>query len=133
MVATAHHTITVCTDCRRLAPEHLASDAIFGLLREQLDAGSSPGRGFTIRGTPCLAACDHPCAVAFQADGKASYLFGHISAHADVAALAEFADLYAGRADGMSRQCERPRALARKTLARIPCLAANGSENAHEL
>ena len=133
MAAKSHHTITVCTDCRRLAPNDLAAAAIAGLLRERLDEGAPPASHFAIRGTACMAACDTPCAVAFQAEGKASYLFSRISSDADVKALVDFAKLYAERPDGMSRQCERPKLLARKTLARIPSLVSKKTGGQHEL
>lgn len=79
-----------------------------------------------------MAGCDRPCTIAFQASGKATYLFGDIRPDTDIASLVDFADLYLRMPDGMTREAERPAGLRGKTLARIPAailvseLAAEG-------
>ena len=67
-----------------------------------------------------MAGCARPLTVAFQAPGKASYLFGSIDAEADAGDLVRFARLYASLADGWCNSGQRPPRLAGKTLARIP-------------
>ena len=76
--------------------------------------------GFTIRPVDCMAGCDHPVAVGFQAPGKATYLFGPIAGDEDIAAIAEFAHQYDAHETGWTSATERPRALYDKTLARLP-------------
>lgn len=77
---------------------------------------------FAVSEINCMAGCDRPCALAYQADGKATYLFGDIDPDGSIDALVEFADQYAGLDDGWCRATERPRALLHKTIARIPAL-----------
>jgi predicted metal-binding protein len=99
-----------------------------GLERLGIDARSD----FVIAGTVCMAGCDRPCTIAFQASGKATYLFGDIEPDADIDALVAFAELYVGLPDGMTREGQRPAGLRGKTLARIPA-AVLISETAGEL
>ena len=67
-----------------------------------------------------MAGCARAPTVAYQASGKASYLFGDIDPEADVEALVAFAARYADSPDGWTRATDRPKALLHKTLARIP-------------
>ena len=75
---------------------------------------------YAVEGIACMAGCARPLTVAFQAAGKASYLFGSIDRQTDAAELLEFAKLYASLADGWCNSGQRPAGLAAKTLARIP-------------
>lgn len=111
------HFIIVCTTCR-VAPEapYLGPDLIAAMQGATLPAG------FQVIGTACMSGCTRPCTVAFRAPDKASYLFGDIDPACDQPALIDFARLYAASADGQTRLMERPKALRRKTLARIPAL-----------
>ncbi len=74
-----------------------------------------------------MAGCARPCTVAFQASGKATYLFGDIDPADDVGPLVTFAQLYETSADGWTRSGERPPALAGKTLARVPALSRDAN------
>lgn len=69
-----------------------------------------------------MSGCTRPCTAAFRAPGKATYMFGDLDPAADRAALIEFAHIYAARADGQTRLMERPKALRRKTMGRIPAM-----------
>lgn len=119
--ASRQHKITVCTDCRFTGgPCRPGADLIQRLNRSIAALGAPLDRDFSIAGTVCMAACTRPCTIAFQATGKATYLFGDISPEEDIDDLVSFATTYAGRNDGMTRAAERPRGLNGKTLARIP-------------
>lgn len=121
MAQATRHTITVCTDCRITGTACLPGLQLLDRLTASLSRfGSSEHRDFAVEGTVCMAACRRPCTIAFQASGKATYLFGDIAPDADIEALIDFARLYGGRVDGMTREAERPRALGGKVLARIP-------------
>ncbi|WP_246680489.1 DUF1636 family protein [Mesorhizobium sp. B2-4-13] len=112
----------MCTLCRERGTGVRSGEDLCAELRSRLSAHHEPGvaHGFAVEGVACMAGCARPLAVAFQALGKAAYLFGSIDAQADVADLVRFARLYASLADGWCNSGQRPPRLAGKTLARIP-------------
>ena len=114
------HRIIVCTLCRDVPTGIRSGESLCADLRSRLAACQEPAvaHGFTIEGVECMAGCARPLTVAFQAPGKASYLFGSIDA--DAGDLVRFARLYASLADGWCNSGQRPPRLAGKTLARIP-------------
>lgn len=111
------HVLFICTTCKS-QPDGpcLGPDLINGLTAPSLPDG------FQVIGTACMSGCTRPCTAAFRAPGKATYMFGDIDPAMDRDALVEFAHLYAGSADGQTRLMERPKALRRKTLGRIPAM-----------
>ena len=115
----ARHTVLICTTCAHgVDPAPLIAALTRGL----------PG-DFDLRTVDCMAGCDRPRTVGFQAVDKASYLFGDIE-FSDVDALLAFARQYRDTKDGWTSATHRPRALFKKTLARLPaCL--NTRSNAH--
>jgi predicted metal-binding protein len=123
------HRIAVCTKCGRRSDDSPGAGEL--LLKRLRDAMASPPlpegsfAAFTVVDVACMAGCARPCTVAFQAEGKASYLFGDIVPETDVAALVAFAGQYARLADGWCSASSRPPALVNKTLARLPALAPN--------
>ncbi|QKC78000.1 DUF1636 domain-containing protein [Mesorhizobium erdmanii] len=116
------HRIIVCTLCRDIPTGIKSGASLCADLRSRFSARHEPALayGFTIEGVECMAGCASPLTVAFQAPGKASYLFGSIDAEADAGDLVRFARLYASLADGWCNSGQRPPRLAGKTLARIP-------------
>jgi predicted metal-binding protein len=115
------HIITVCTDCRITGTACRPGLELLARLNESLSRmGVASGPDFSVEGTVCMAGCERPCTIAFQASGKATYLFGDIAPDTDIGALVEFASIYANRPDGLTREAERPRGLGGKTIARIP-------------
>ncbi|TPK74817.1 DUF1636 domain-containing protein [Mesorhizobium sp. B2-4-15] len=116
------HRIVVCTLCRDIPTGTRSGEALCADLRSRLSAHIEPAlaHGFMVEGVACMAGCARPLAVAFQAPGKAAYLFGSIDAEADAGDLVRFASLYASLADGWCNAGQRPPRLAGKTLARIP-------------
>lgn len=111
----ASYAIIVCTRCRDPLSGAAAAEQLLSRL-----ATSGGLDGFTVQTVACMAGCDRPLAVAFRAEGKASYLFGGIRPEGDLGALEEFAEIYRALPDGWCREVERPEALRGKTLARIP-------------
>ncbi|MBZ9705253.1 DUF1636 family protein [Mesorhizobium sp. ESP7-2] len=114
------HQIIVCTLCRDVPTGVRSGEGLCAELRSRLSAQPDVAHGFTVEGVTCMAGCARPLAVAFQAPGKAAYLFGSIDAQADAADLVRFARLYASLPDGWCNSGQRPPRLAGKTLARIP-------------
>jgi predicted metal-binding protein len=113
--------ILVCTLCQPQAAPVPPGPALIARLRAALDSALT-GHSHEVTGVECLAACDHPCAIAWQAPGKATWLFGGIDPERDLADLTAFAALYQRLDDGWCRAAERPGRLAQAALARIPAL-----------
>lgn len=72
------------------------------------------------RNVRCMSQCKRPCAVAFSAPGRFTYLFGDLVALRDADAVADAFALYLERPDGFMERFERPPALRAGILARIP-------------
>lgn len=104
------HFILICSTCAGAQPLDVMRTALAAGLHE----------GFAIRHVDCMAGCDHPTTVGFQAIGKAQYLFGEIQTPRDIEALIEFAGQYQDSADGWTSASDRPAALYHKTLSRMP-------------
>lgn len=105
------HFLLICTTCKTRIPAGDLQQAFDGRLPE----------GFALREVDCMAGCDHPRTVGFQAVGKAQYLFGGIGPD-EVDALIAFARQYQSSDTGWTSATHRPRALFRKTLSRMPAL-----------
>ncbi|MEI9412692.1 DUF1636 family protein [Mesorhizobium salmacidum] len=114
------HQIIVCTLCRDVPTGVRSGEGLCTELRSRLSAQPDVALGFTVESVACMAGCARPLAVAFQAPGKAAYLFRSVDAQADAADLVRFARLYASLPDGWCNSGQRPPRLAGKTLARIP-------------
>ncbi|MCC3406196.1 MAG: DUF1636 domain-containing protein [Microcoleus sp. PH2017_10_PVI_O_A] len=79
---------------------------------------------FDILEVECMSACSHSCAVSFAAAGKYTYLFGDLPANEpeSVEAVLECAGQYYAKPDGLLPWSERPQALKKGVLAKIPPL-----------
>uniref|UniRef100_UPI003BAA7A52 DUF1636 family protein n=1 Tax=Stappia sp. TaxID=1870903 RepID=UPI003BAA7A52 len=124
---TASAIVTVCKTCRA---RHVDEDGathygervgedVSRRLAEALRALDLDDR-VALADVGCMAGCGRPCSVAVQAVGKAGYLFGDIVTDEEVAAIAAFAGQHIGLEDGWCSSLQRPEALKRKTLARLP-------------
>lgn len=111
------HFVLICATCTGMQP--------LGVMRSALAAALPDG--FAIRNVDCMAGCAHPTTVGFQAIGKAHYLFGDIQTPSDIEALIAFASQYQNSADGWTKASERPVALYRKTLSRMPGISPEAS------
>jgi len=121
MNPTAAHRITVCTSCKDTTTGTRPGADLIRALRAAL-SGTDDGLDAEFA-VACMAGCTRSCTVGFHGAGKASYLFGDISADTaseDVNDLVQFARLYALLSDGWCSSVDRPGKLRRTTLARIP-------------
>lgn len=120
--------LDVCVLCR--ASDWSQSDGARpgAILAEQIDralaARAMPGA--VRRNLRCISQCKRPCAVAFSAPGRFTYLFGDLVALRDAAAVVDAFALYAARSDGFMERFERPEALRAGILARVPPPAWTG-------
>ena len=106
------HTILICSKCQGVG----AASKLRATLKGEIP------NGYTFRAVDCMAGCDNPITVGFQAAGKATYLFGDIESADDIAGIGAFAHQYQASRNGWTSSKERPKALSGKTIARLPAL-----------
>lgn len=117
------HRIVVCTSCRHKNTDCKPGQALIERLRIALAATDGLVSGdFEISGIACMAGCDRPCTIAYQASRKATYLFGDIDIDEDVDDLVAFAKQYFQLEDGWCNSTQRPGKLQHSTLARVPAV-----------
>lgn len=112
--------VMVCMTCRAEgAPEgeERPGARLYRALEARVGACASP---VTLQPVECMAVCKRPCTVAVSAPGKWTYIIGDLDAQADVEALLEYAGAYAASPSGTPPLKERPTAIRRGTVARIP-------------
>lgn len=112
-------TIYVCTTCRR------ADDAIDGprggavLAAALAEENSVAGSEAWVVPVECLSVCKRPVTIGFSAPGKWTYVYGDFGPDAAGDILAAAAQ-YAAAPDGLIPWRERPEALKRGVVARLP-------------
>ena len=79
---------------------------------------------FSIVPVECMSACSHACAISFSAPGKFTYLFGDLPVKECADAVLECAGIYYSKTDGSLPWSERPDALKKGIIAKIPPVAA---------
>lgn len=119
---TTPHRITVCTSCKHEVDGRIHQPGV-GLIEDLTAALCAADQSLAVRfevaGVACMAGCKRPCALAYHAAGKATYLFGDIAPD-DMPDLVDFARQYASLPDGWCSSVERPGKLRTSTLARVP-------------
>ena len=110
-------TLFVCTTCKRgPADNPLGPGFIDSLARADLP------QGMQVVGTACMSNCTRPLSIALAAPGKATYMLAEIDPATDLEPLVELARLYAEKPDGQTKLLERPKAIRRKIIARVPAV-----------
>jgi predicted metal-binding protein len=113
-------TIHICTTCRLgdepLEPKHARSGA--RLFRELSERALDPG--FDIIPVYCLSVCKRPVTIGFSAPGKWSYIYGDFPPESGADTIVAAARLYADAPDGLIPWRDRPVAIKRGVIARIP-------------
>jgi predicted metal-binding protein len=113
-------TIHVCTTCRLgdepLEPKEARSGA--RLYRELSTRASE--EEFEIIPVECLSVCKRPVTIGFSAPGKWSYIYGDFPPDSSAETILSAAQLYADALDGLIPWRERPDAIKRGVIARIP-------------
>ncbi|MGM3308771.1 DUF1636 family protein [Anabaena sp. WFMT] len=119
------HTLFVCTTCggKWEDGKRVGESSGEKLLQQlqQLAQDRAIQDKFCIQGVECMSACSHSCVIAFTAAGKSTYLFGDLLVD-ESSAILECANLYYAKADGLLPWSERPEALKKGILAKIPPL-----------
>lgn len=114
--------IYVCTTCRSAGQPLEPREERAGFRLFEAIAAEAPA-GFTLEAVECLSVCKRPCTVSFAAPGKWTYVYGDLAPETAAATILEGARLYAEAADGLIPWRERPDALKKGVVARIPPLS----------
>jgi predicted metal-binding protein len=113
-------TIHICTTCRLgdepLEPKEARSGA--RLYRELCERGVH--ENFEIIPVECLSVCKRPVTIGFSAPGKWSYIYGDFPPESSADMILSAAQLYADAPEGLIPWRERPDAIKRGVIARIP-------------
>jgi predicted metal-binding protein len=128
---TDKHTIFVCQSCAGNWQDgrQVGNSGGYLLQRELITqlADSPLANEFQLEAVKCMGACNRPCAIAFAAAGKSTYLFGDLDrndALAEVAqSILECASLYHSKPDGVMKWSERPERLKKTVIGIIPSIA----------
>lgn len=118
--------LLVCKSCNRSSeelPENQVADGT--RLIEQLNALSAEQpqcKDLRIQPVGCLWTCSSPCAVAFSAPGKPTYLFTNVPTDETAAALLQFGELYLNSKTGNIPWQQFPQVLQEVSIAKIPTM-----------
>ena len=116
--------IYVCTTCK-LADEagHAASERAGARLHRALSALASDRQSpVAIIPVECLSVCKRACTISFAAPGKWTYVYGDLPADTGADVILDGAALYGATSDGLIPWKQRPEALKRGVVSRVPPL-----------
>ena len=116
--------IYVCTTCK-LADEagHAASERAGARLHRALSALVSERQSpVAIIPVECLSVCKRACTISFAAPGKWTYVYGDLPADTGADTILDGAALYGATSDGLIPWKQRPEALKRGVVSRVPPL-----------
>jgi predicted metal-binding protein len=113
-------TILVCTTCRH--PDDDADGPRAGARLHQRVQALAAERGcdVSVAGVECLSVCKRPCTVGLAAPGKWTYVYGDFPVETGAATILDAAVLFAQAPDGLIPWRQRPDALKKGVVARIP-------------
>ena len=116
--------VQVCTTCRAdgepLEPrERRAGARLYDALAFSRGAGDP-----AIAPVECFSVCRRPCTLSFSAPGAWKYIFGDFPAETEPSEILAAARLYGASPQGIIPWKDRPPALKRGVVARIPPSAA---------
>ena len=116
-------TLYVCTTCRDGA--HRPDAPAAGARLHARIAAAPADANVRIVPVECLSVCKRTCAVSFAAPGKWTYVYGDLPAETAAETVLHGARLYAASPDGIIPWRERPDALKKGAVARVPPLPAS--------
>ncbi|OUL36462.1 FeS-binding protein [Nostoc sp. T09] len=127
-LGVSSHTLFVCKTCASVWQDgkRLGESGGEKLLKQLQDLAQDweLRDQFPIQQVECMSACNRSCVVAFAAQGKITYLFGDLAVDESASAVLECASQYYSKDDGLLPWSERPEALKKGILAKIPPLPA---------
>ena len=113
-------TLYVCTTCRDAT--HSADAPCAGARLYANIAAVATDPAVRISPVECLSVCKRTCAVSFAAPGKWTYIYGDLPADTAAEIILRGACLYTEAADGIIPWKQRPDALKKGAIARVPPL-----------
>ncbi len=119
----ARTTIYVCVTCKQ-ADESAEAEADRAGARLFSALNAMAADDVAIAPVECLSVCKRPCTIGFAAPGKWTYVYGDFPPEAAPEILAA-AELYTRAPDGLIPWKQRPSALKKGVVTRIPPFAAN--------
>ena len=116
--------IYVCTTCKLADEAGLAApDRAGARLHRALSALASEREApVDIIPVECLSVCKRACTISFAAPGKWTYVYGDLPADTGADIILEGAALYGATSDGLIPWKQRPDALKRGVISRVPPL-----------
>jgi predicted metal-binding protein len=122
------HTIFVCESCAGVWKDsrQVGNSGGYLLLSELTDRVTNwpLAEEFEIEGVKCMGACNRPCAIAFAAPHKSTYLFGdlnHSDSLTDISTdVLACAAIYHQAPDGAMPWSARPERLKKGLIGRVP-------------
>ena len=121
--------VYVCITCKVAGEdtEERAGARLFRMLNDQNILSDEP---IELLPVECLSVCKRPCTVSFAAPGKWTYVYGDLPAETAAETILEGAALYSKTTDGLIPWKQRPDALKKGVVSRVPPLnPAHSSEN----
>lgn len=98
----------------------MRDDAPGRALLARVAAAAAGQPGITVRPTQCLSVCKRVCAATLSGDGAYTFVFGDLDAAADAEALVAMAATCRDTPHGFVPWKQRPEALRKGIIARIP-------------
>jgi predicted metal-binding protein len=122
------HTIFVCQTCAGVWKDsrQVGNSGGYLLLSELTDRATDwpLAAEFEIEGVKCMGACNRPCAIAFAAPNKSTYLFGDLNHSESLTELSAdvltCAAMYHQDPDGSMPWSARPDRLKKGLIGRVP-------------
>lgn len=113
-------TLYICTTCRDA--DHVVGQGTPCAGTRLYDAVMAAPSDPAVRVIPveCLSVCKRTCAVGFAAPGKWTYVYGDLPAETAAPTILHGARLYAEAKDGLIPWKQRPDALKKGAVARVP-------------
>ena len=113
--------VYVCITCKVAGEdtEERAGARLFRVLNEQNTLSDAP---IELVPVECLSVCKRPCTVSFAAPGKWTYVYGDLPAETAAETILEGAALYSKTSDGLIPWKQRPEALKKGVVSRVPPL-----------
>lgn len=121
--------VYVCITCKVTGEdtEERAGARLFRMLNDQNILSDEP---IELVSVECLSVCKRPCTVSFAAPGKWTYVYGDLPAETAAETILEGAALYSKTTDGLIPWKQRPDALKKGVVSRVPPLNhTHSSEN----
>ncbi len=107
----------VCATCR--AEGDVSEVRAGARLLEALKAARTEGDP-QVAPVECFSVCKRPCTISFSAPGAWTYVYGDFPAETDPAEILSAARLFAAAPQGLIPWKERPTALKKGVVARLP-------------